>query len=456
LAFRPSEDIPITLDLGVDTRVFLFTLGISVLAGLFFGLAPALQTSRPNLVSALKNEAVGTERGERRLSVRNVLVVGQVAVSLVLLIGAGLLVRSLRTAHSTEVGFDADRLAVMGINLDHHGYSEETGKVFNRQLLERIRALPEVASAALATRLPVTLDLSMSGIYIEGHQQSPDDQPYVVDHTYVGPGYFATFGIQLLQGRDFDNRDTDDSPQVAVINETMARTYWPGEDPVGKRFHADGLDGPPIEIVGVCRDYNVRTIGEEPRPYIHWALSQTYHSTSRLVVRTNGDPSAMVGHLRQEMLAMEPDLVFIEADTMPMLIEVTLLPVRMGAVLIGLFGILGMILASVGLYGVIAYSVSRRTHEMGLRIALGAETGDVLKLVLQQGMVVVGVGIVLGLAGAAAVSRVLSSVLYGVSAVDPVSFGAAVAVLVSVAALANYIPAKRATRVDPVIALRYE
>jgi predicted permease len=355
-----------------------------------------------------------------------------------------------------EVGFDADRLAVMGINLDLHGYSEVRGKFFSRQLLERIRALPEVASATLATRLPVTVDLSMTGVYIEGHQQSPDDQPYLVDHTHVGPGYFRTYGIQLVQGRDFDDTDTDDSPQVAIINEAMARTYWPGENTIGKRFHTDGLDGPAIEIVGVCRDYNVRTIGEEPRPYIHWARSQNYHSSSNLVVRTNGDPATMVGHLRQEMLSMEPDLVFTEADTMPSLIEVTLLPVRMGAALIGLFGILGMMLASVGLYGVIAYSVSRRTHEMGLRIALGAETGDVLKLVLRQGMIVVAVGIVLGLAGAAAVSRVLSSVLYGVSAVDPVSFGAAVAVLVSVAALANYIPAKRATRVDPVIALRYE
>jgi predicted permease len=456
MVFRPSSDLPITLELGVDTTVFLFTLGISILAGLVFGLVPALQASRPNLVTALKGEAASTEKGERRLSIRNVLVVAQVAVSLVLLIAASLLVRSLQTAQSMEVGFDADRLAVMGINLDLHDYSEDQGKVFNRQLLERIRALPEVTSATQATRLPITVELSMTGVYIEGHQQSPDDQPYLVDHTHVGPGYFRTFGIQLTEGRDFDDRDTDDSPQVAIINETMARTYWPTENAIGKRFHTDGLDGPTIEIVGVCRDYNVRTIGEEPRPYVHSAISQEYHASTNLVVRTDGDPAAMVGHLRQDMLDMDPDLVFTEADTMPSLIDVTLIPVRMGAVLIGLFGILGMMLAAVGLYGVIAYSVSRRTHEIGLRMALGAEAGDVLKMVFRQGMLIVLIGIALGSIGAAAVSRILSSVLYGISAVDPLSFGVASTVLLGVAFLANWLPARRAARIDPMIALRYE
>jgi predicted permease len=456
LTFRPPGDLPISLELGVDRTVLLFTLGVSVLAGLFFGLVPALQASRPNLVSALKNEAVGTERGERRLSIRNLLVVGQVAVSLVLLVGASLLVRSLQNAQSMKVGFDADRLAVIGLNLDLHDYSEERGRVFNRQVLERIRALPEVTSATLATRLPVTVDLSMTGIYIEGHQQSPDDDPYLVDQTEVGADYFETFGIPLLRGRDFDERDTEDSPRVAIINESMARTYWPGEDPVGKRFRVDDLDGPAVEIVGMCQDYSVRTIGDASRPYIHWARSQDYGSAVRLVARTEGDPAALVDRLRREMLTLEPDLVFTESDTMRSLIGVTLLPVRMGAVLIGLFGLLGMILASVGLYGVIAYSVSRRTHEMGLRMALGAATGDVLRLMLRRGLIVVLVGVVLGLAGAAIVSRVLSSVLYGMSAVDPLSFTVAVTVLVAVAALANYIPARRATRIDPVIALRYE
>jgi predicted permease len=277
-----------------------------------------------------------------------------------------------------------------------------------------------------------------------------------VDQTTVGPDYFKTFGIPLLQGRDFDERDTEDGPQVAIINEAMARTCWPGEDPIGKRFHQDGLDGPATEVVGVCRDYNVRTIGEEPRPYVHWAQTQDYSSSPNLVVRTNGDPSVMVDRLRREMLAMDPNLVFTESDTMPALIEVTLIPVRMGAVLIGLFGILGMLLAAVGLYGVIAYSVGRRTREIGLRIALGAETGDVLKMVFRQGILIVLVGVALGCLGALAGSRVLGSVLYGISAFDPVSFGLASVVLLAVAFLANWLPARRAARIDPMISLRYE
>jgi putative ABC transport system permease protein len=262
----------------------------------------------------------------------------------------------------------------------------------------------------------------------------------------------------LIHGRDFNETDTADAARVAIINEAMARTYWPGENPVGKRFSTEELGGPTAEIVGVCRDYKVRTIGEEPRPYLHWARSQNYSSTAHLVVRTSSDPTATattVGHLRREASSMEPDLI-LEADTMSSLIRVTLLPVRMGAVLIGFFGILGMLLAAVGLYGVIAYSVSRRTHEMGLRMALGAETSDVTKMVIKRGMVIALVGVVFGLASASAVSQLLSSVLYGINAIDPISFGGAAVLLLSVALLANYIPARRAARVDPVVALRYE
>jgi predicted permease len=355
-----------------------------------------------------------------------------------------------------ELGFDADRLAVMQVDLDLHGYSDEEAKIFFRRLLERVPNLPEVTSATLAGRLPLTTNINATGIYIDGHQQTPDDKPFIVDQTRVAPDYFRTMGVALVRGRDFSAVDEEDSPPVAIVNEALANLYWPGEDPIGKTFHTDGLDGPTTEIIGVSNTYKVRTVGEEPRPYVHFALSQQSSTNVNLLVRTNGDPATAVSTLRQEMLSMDPDLIFLEADTMPNVNAVTLLPVRMGAVLVGVFGLLGMVLASVGLYGVVAYSVSRRTHEIGLRMALGAETSNVLGMVVKQGMLVAMVGVALGLAGAAAVSRVLSSVLYDVSPIDPLSFGVAALLLLSVALAANLIPALRAARVSPVTALRYE
>jgi predicted permease len=450
---RPPSPIPIELDLGLDSRVFLFTLAISILAGLVFGLAPALRASRPDLVPALKNEA-RFEGSERRFSLKNVLVIGQVAVSMILLIGAALLVRSLQTARTTDVGFELDRLAVVSIDLGLHEYSEERSKVFYRRLQERLGALPQVDSVALTQRLPLTVEISMTGVSIDGHQQSPDDDAFIIDYARVGPNYFRTLGISLVDGRDFNAADVE-GPPVAIINETMARTYWPDQSPVGQSYHRDGLDGPTVEIIGVCQDYDVRTVGDK-RSYLHTALNQQEFTRASVVVRTPGDPSTMVGRLRQELLAMEPNLIFLEADSMTQIAEVALLPVSLGAILIGAFGVLGMILAAVGLYGVIAYSVSRRSHEIGLRMALGAETGEVLKMVIGQGMAIATVGVALGLAGGAAVSGVLSKALYGVSPIDPASFGAAAILLLSVALVANFVPAKRATRIDPIIALRYE
>jgi predicted permease len=455
-AFKPPGDTHVVLSFGVDVRVFLFTLGLSMLAGLVFGLAPAFRATRLDLVASLKKEAARDEGTERRFGLRNLLVVGQVAVTLILLVGASLLVRSLQSARSMDVGFELDRLAVMEIDLGLHNYSEASGKDFYQRVLERVQALPEVSSATLARRLPLTLNRHTEGIFIEGHQQSPDDLGYPVDYTRVGPGYFKTIGIPLLEGRDLNDSDTEDAPRVAVINETMAQMYWPEESPIGERFHLYAPTGPSVEIVGVCRDYNVRTVGEDPRPYMHFSTTQSYSAHNNLLVRTTADPAHAVATLRREILAMDPDILFFESTTLASLIEITLVPVRMGAGLIGGFGVLGMMLAGVGLYGVIAYSVSRRTHELGLRMALGATTTDVIRMVLKKGMTVVLVGVGLGLLGSALLSRLLVSVLYDVSPLDPLSFGAASLVLLVVAAVANYLPARRATLVEPVVALRYE
>jgi predicted permease len=355
-----------------------------------------------------------------------------------------------------DLGFDADHLAVMELDLDLHGYSDASGEDFYRQILRRMTALPEVNSAALVRRLPLTLNMNMEGIYIDGHQQSPDDPAFPVELTRVGPDYFRTMGVGLLQGRGFNEMDTEDGPQVVIINETMAEKYWPGDNPIGERFRTGKLDGPEVEIIGVCQDYKVRTVGEEPRPYVHFSVTQSYSAHNNVLIRTVGDPAAAISTLRMEMLAMDPNLIFLEAETLSALMGITQIPLRMGAVLIGLFGVLGTALAAVGLYGVIAYSVSRRTREIGLRLAVGADGSDVVKMILRQGMSTVLVGVALGLAGAAAASQVLKTLLIGISPLDPVSFCATSVFLLSVALWANYMPARRATRVDPVVALRQE
>lgn len=455
LKLQPPGSLQLSLDLGLDGRVLTFTLGASLVSALAFGLVPALRASRPELAPSLRNEATQMQRGDRRFGLRNLLVIGQVAISLVLLIGAALLIRSLQNAHTIDVGFDIDRLAVMAVDLGFQSYSDEQAEGFYRRLIDRVEAMPGIRSAALVQRLPLSTSVSATGLYIEGHQQTPDDRPFIVYQTAVGPHYFRTMGVPLLEGRDFNESDTEDSPRTAIVNETLARRYWPGETAVGKRFHQEGLDGPECEIIGVSRDYKVGTLGEAPRPYVHFARAQDPSTFANLVARTDGDPAVAVENLRREMLAMDPNLVFMEADTLRSIAAVTLLPVRLGALLVGVFGALGLLLAAIGLYGVIAFSVSRRTHEIGMRMALGAEARDVLGLILRQGMAVALVGVAVGTASAAALSRFLSSVLF-VSPVDPVSFAAPSILLLSVALSANYIPAHRAARADPVVALKHE
>ncbi len=454
LGMDALASLTISFDFGVDFRVFMFALMASVATGLAFGLVPALRASRPQLTAALKGGETIRQGSQRRLGLRDVLVISQIAVSLLLLVGAALLVRSLQAAKAVDLGFDVENVATQEMQLDMIGYSDEQAHIFQNQLLERVRALPEVEAAALVRRLPLSTNISITGVYISGVHESRDDG-YIADETYVGPGYFETMGVPLLEGRDFTLQDTPESPRVAIVNETMARTYWPGENVLGKRFRADGLDGPDVEIVGVARDHKVRTVGEEPRPYVHFAHSQQRSTYTNLVARTRGDVSQLVATLRRELNAMEPDLPSGEGS-MRESVEVTLLPVSVGAKLLSAFGALAMLLAAMGLYGVISYSVSRRVREVGIRVALGADYLNVIKLVVQRGMVLALIGVVVGAAAAAALSSLLRSVLYGISAIDPAAFAGAAALLLCVAFLANYIPARRAARVDPMIALRNE
>jgi len=455
LAFQPPIPVSVAIDVGLDVRVLGFTLLAALLTGIAFGLVPALQASRPELVGALRDEAARGGGKARRFSLRNALVVAQVAMSLVLLIAAGLFLRSLRSAQSLDPGFRIDGIALIATPLDLVGYGDEQAEIFADEVLADVRAMPGVASAAWAELVPVGMGVQLNGIRVEG-VAVPEDEPLPeIDAAPVGPGYFETFEIPLVAGRDFTAADDEGAAPVAIVNEAFVRRFWPGESGIGKRI-ARGREGDWMEVVGVARDHKIRTLGEDFRPRVHTPLGQNFSPFLTLAVRTGDDASAalMVEQLRSHLLTLDPDLVFLQASTMRENLEITTFPVRLGAQLLSVFGFLALGLAAVGLYGVVAFAVSRRTHEIGLRMALGAEHGDVLGLVVRQGMGVVLVGVTVGLLAATGVTWLLSNFLYGIGAVDPLTFIATSLVLIAVALIANYIPARRAAAVDPLIALR--
>ena len=453
--YRPDFGLPIALDLGLDVRVLIFTIGLSILTGLLFGLAPALQASRADLTSALK-ESSTDQKAAGRFNLGNLLVVGQVALSLVLLIGAGLLVRSLIASRAAEIGFSTDPLGVITLNLDMDGYQEAQGKNFYRQALERIRTLPEVDAASVAARFPFDMNINLSDIHIDGHElTSNDDKPFVVDVTFVGVDYFRTMGISLLEGRPFRESDAEGAPGVVIVNEKLARTLWPDESAVGKYIRRDP-DSPPLEIVGVASNHKVRTVGEDPRSYLHFARAQNYNPYGSILIRSRGDASATVETVRRELLQMNPELTVMDAVSLNEQLAVSLFPVRMGSRLLGGFGFLAVLLAAIGLYGLIAYWVSQRTREVGIRMALGAETHRVMVLVLKRGMILAGLGVAIGLVASILVNQALAGILFGIPPVDFVTLAASAFILLFAALVANAVPAWRASRVHPMVALRYE
>jgi putative ABC transport system permease protein len=445
----------LSLDLGLDLRVFAFTFLLSLATGLLFGLAPALAATRPDLVAQLKDDGAAAGTGRlRRFGLRGLLVVGQVAVTLVLLVGAALLLRSLLASLGADVGFRPQGLALASFDLGMVRYPEAEGKRFVADALERARALPGVAAAAVAERLPFSLNVHVNQVYPEGYTPAPGEPGFALDVTRVSPGFFATLGVPLLRGRDFGPADAEGTPGVVIVNEALARRFWPGEDPIGKRLRTQGPDGPAFEVVGLVADYAVRAVGEEPRPMVHFARDQRYSPYATLVVRGRPGAPPQVEALRRLLLGMEPDLVLIEARTMEQMIGVTLLPARAGAAVVGGFGLLALALAAVGLYGVIAYAVSRRTREIGIRMALGAAPAAVLRQVLGQGAALVAAGLALGAAGALAVTRLLAGAFFGLAPFEPGALLAAAGLLAAVALAANLLPARRAARLDPVTALR--
>ncbi|HUF24644.1 MAG TPA: ABC transporter permease [Vicinamibacterales bacterium] len=446
--------LPLALDVAIDARVLLFAFAVSLTTGLVFGLVPALQASRPSLVPALKGDAPGG-RASRRLSLRSLLVVTQVAVSTVLVVSAALLVRSVAAARVIDVGFEQRGLAYATFAPTMIGYEDEAGLRFFREAADRLRAAPGITDAALAERLPFSINYQFSEFFIEGRPDLSGKHGLSLDVTRVDRHYFDTMGIRLIEGRNFSERDTPDSPLVAVINETMARRYFPGESAVGKRLRARTPSGPVVDIIGVSAAHPVRSVGEPPRPFIHLSLDQRRTGGNSLVIRGSLPDDQLATTLRREILALDPRMFFLELQPYAAQIETTLFPVRAGAMLLGMVGALALGLAAIGLYGVLAFNVSRRTREIGIRMALGARPESVLGLILRDALTLVAAGIVAGLAAAWTTSGALGSVLVGVAPRDPLAYGLAVVVLLGVATIAALIPARRAARLDPLAALRH-
>jgi macrolide transport system ATP-binding/permease protein len=452
-SFRPPFFDENAIDLSFDPRVLGFTLLVSLLTGLLFGLAPALSVSRPDLVTELKDRGSQPQQG-RRFSLRNLLVVAQVALSLVALVGAGLFVKSLRNAQQINPGFETERLAVMTFDVGAQGYSNERGQEFYRQVQERVAGVTGVESAAVATNPPFGGSFLRS-VFVEGQEPTPGGRGILTSVNTVGLGYFETMGIPVLKGRDFAATDRENTPRVAVVNEAMARRFWPGVEVVGQRFRFHG-DEVATEVVGVVKDSTIFNLGEDPRPQAYLPLLQSYQPQVTLHMRTAGRPESVLGAVRREVQALDRNLPLQNVNTVGEIIAQALWAPRMGAGLLGLFGLLALLLAGVGLYGVISYSVGQRTQEIGVRMALGARGGDILRMVVGQGLVLVVVGVGVGAAAALALTRPVSTLLYSVNAADPLIYAGVAAVLVMTALVACYVPARRAMKVDPLVALRYE
>ncbi|HKP86005.1 MAG TPA: ABC transporter permease [Blastocatellia bacterium] len=452
-AFKMPLNVPVAIQLHIDYRVFIFTALVSFVTGMLFGLLPALQATKTDLVPALKDEI--SFRGHRRSRLKSSLIVLQVALSLVLLISGGLMLRALQKAQTLDLGFNPQRAIEVSFDLRLQGYDNARGREFQKRLLERVRALPGAQSVGIADLVPVDLHFSRSLVYIEGQPPLRTASTPVAMTSRVSPGYFHAMETRLTQGRDFTDQDDDKTLRVAIINETFARRFWPGEDPLGKRFSLGSPESTKMQVIGVAQDGKYAGLNEDPKPCVYRPLWQSYSGSTTLIVRTAGDPQKLIAVVGGEVQQLDPNMP-ISSTTLVGQMSLPLLPARIAASVLGGFGLLALVLAAIGLYGVMSYSVSRRTREIGIRMALGAQRADVLKLLLLQGVALTLVGVVIGLASAVALTRLMKSMLFGVSATDPLIYAGVAVLLLAVTLLACYLPARRATKIDPMVALRYE
>ncbi|HEY6232330.1 MAG TPA: ABC transporter permease [Pyrinomonadaceae bacterium] len=443
---------PLALDVSPSFRVLLFTLAVSMATVVLFGVVPALTASRVDLVPVLKDTNTTTPAFRRGPSLHSLIVVTQVTLSLVLLAGAGLFLRSFWKLQAVDKGFSGDNVVAMSLNMELQGYDSKRGATFYSAALENVAGMPGVQSATLASALPV----SAGGSRMSGPANSTTPalgEPFSIDMISAAPRFFETTGLPLLRGRDFDARDNEKAPLVIIINETMATKFWPGVDPVGRSFN-DGHDT--YEVIGVARDTKYRNLREAPRTTLYQPLTQSYRPSMNLLVRTAGEPKSILPAVQARLRQVDPATTIFNPRTLSEHVGRSLYVERMESLLLAFFGSLALALTAVGIYGVVAYSVVQRTREVGIRMALGAQRRDVLRLILMKGLVLIGWGTALGLLGCYWLSRLVASQLYEVSPFDPATFATVAAVLVSVALLASYLPARRATKVDPLIALRYE
>jgi macrolide transport system ATP-binding/permease protein len=447
----PPANLPIHMTLQTDRHVLLFALAVSVFTGLLSGLVPALQASNPSLVPSLKDDGGRLSGAPGHARLRGALVVGQVALSLVLLIAAALFVQAMDTAKRIDPGFDPDNVLTASFDLGLTTYSPERGAAFQKELLERIKAIPGVESASYVRRLPLGFTGgSSNAMVIDGYTPKPDED-VVIDVNWIGPGYFRTMRTPVLTGREFQDSDAASGQRYAVINEAMARKYWEGRNPLGTRIRFGGVD---CEVVGVVQTGKYMNLSEDPLPYVYIPLAQFYKSDAALLVRGAGDPANYAGPVRRIVREMDPGLALFNVIRLSDYMSVPLFPARMAASFLAVLGILALTLASVGLYSVLSYGIAQRTREIGIRIALGAQRRDVLSLVVRQGMLLTTIGIAIGVAGAAGTTRFARALLYGVNPVDPLTFFCISLVLYLVAAFACVLPAYRASRVDPLVALQ--
>ncbi|MDT7603527.1 MAG: hypothetical protein QOF61_1524 [Acidobacteriota bacterium] len=441
--------------INLDGWVLGFTILVSVATGLLFGIVPALQATKTDLNESLKEGGRGSATHVRR-HFRNGLVVAEVALALVLLVGAGLLMKSFVRLLDVQPGFDPHNVVTMSLGLPEARYSKpEQWADFYKQLLERLRAQPGVESASVINYLPMGGSGGTTTLIFEGRPVPPKGEYPEANFRLASPDYFKTLRIPVLKGRVFNDQDTKGKPLVAIINETFARLYYPNEDPVGKRMlDPDGTN--PTEIVGVVSDVKHFGLDDEPEAYVYMAHAQVPDPGMTIAVRSSVAPASMAATVRRETQSLDKDLPIFDIKTLEQRLNESSSQRRLTVFLLGIFATVALLLAAVGIYGVMAYSVSQRTHEIGIRMALGAQMGDVVRLVLRQGMVLALFGVGIGIAASLALTKLIKAMLFHVSASDPVTFALVAFTLAAVALVACYIPARRATKVDPMIALRYE
>jgi predicted permease len=452
-AFRMPINLPANTTLPLDSRVLLFTILLCLLTTLLFGLAPAVQSARVDLLPALKNQV---SEKFRRLQPRDLLVGAQVALSLILLVGTVLVVRSLQQAVTIDIGFNPRHAVAVAFDVSLNGYSEDRAKALEQPLLDRLAMLPGIESIALSNWLPLGIGQSNTIVYAEGKPVPPVNQ---APHAYfynITPGYFRTMQTRLFAGRDFDDRDRPGSTHVAVVNQALAHRLFPNENALGKRFRQGPNSSDWIQIVGIVQDGKYQSLNDESEPALFWPRAQRYSSFTTIVARSTLPVEDLVRRLQQTVLSLDPTLPFFQAGSLEEHLNLPLMPARIAAIMLGAFGVLAVILAATGVYGMLAYAISRRTREIGIRVAIGASKANVLSLVLRRALLIIGCASAVGIALALAVGRFFAPVLYGISPKDPETYVLALALMGAIGLIACYIPARRALRIEAAAALREE